>query len=134
LTDKVSDLKEYNMREHLKGIIISSFIVFMLACATTPVSITSSNTPLNDKRIAENLGKVDGKSDYCFAVFGLWMIGKPDIQAAIDNALNKKKADALINIKCYEDWKYFLFVSFTRVIVEGEAIKFQKQSEYVEPY
>jgi hypothetical protein len=122
------------MRDHFKAIIISFFIVFMLACATTPVSITSSNTPFNDKRILENLGKVEGESNYCFAVFGLWMIGKPDIQAAIDDAITKKKADALINIKCYEYWRYVFFVSFTKVIVEGEAVKLQKQSDYVEPY
>jgi hypothetical protein len=122
------------MRNRYKAIIIISFIVFMLACATTPVSITSSNMPLNDKKISENLGKVEGESKYCISVLGFWMIGKPDIQMAIDDALSKKKADALINIKCYEDWKYIFFVSFTKVIVEGEAIKFQKPSEYVEPY
>jgi hypothetical protein len=123
------------MSKHFKIIIFLFCIAFMLACATTPVSITSSNTPLNDKKIAENLGKVEGESDYCFSVLGMWMIGKPDIQGAIFDALNKKKADALINIKCYEDWRYFFFVSITKVIVEGEAVKFQKPSEqYVEPY
>jgi hypothetical protein len=107
----------------------------MLSCATTPVSITSSNTPLNDKKIAENLGKVEGKGNLTVSIFGLWMVQKPDIQSAIDDALYKKKADALINIKCYEEWQYYFFISFTRVIVEGEAVKFQIPSEQnVEPY
>ncbi len=124
------------MSKHFKTIIILFCIAFMLSCATTPVSITSSNTPLNDKKIAENLGKVEGERKFnCFAIFGLWMIQKPDIQSAIDDALYKKKADALINIKCYEEWQYYFFISFTRVIVEGEAVKFQKPSEqYVDPY
>jgi hypothetical protein len=122
------------MNKNFKVMIILFILCSLFACATTPVSITSSNTPLNDKKIAENIGKVEGESKYCISVFGFWMIGKPDIQMAIDDALSKKKADALINIKCYEDWKYIFFVSFTKVIVEGEAVKFQKPSEYVEPY
>ncbi|MBN2403398.1 MAG: hypothetical protein JXN64_13520 [Spirochaetes bacterium] len=123
------------MSKHIKTIIIIFFIGCMLSCATTPVSVTSSNTPLNEKRIAENLGKVEGVSFPCYSIFGIWMLGWPDIQSAIDSALAENGADALINIKCYEKWTYFLFFSITTVIVEGEAVTFQKPGgQYVEPY
>jgi hypothetical protein len=123
------------MNRHFKTIILLFFFACMLSCATTPVSITSSNTPLNDKKIAENLGKVEGVSFPCYSVLGIWMLGWPDIQSAIDSALKEKGADALINIKCYEKWTYYLFFSITTVIVEGEAVKFQKPSEQnIEPY
>ena len=121
------------MCKHFKTIIILIVVGCILSCAT-PVCITSSNTPLNDKKITENLGKVEGESNSCFAILGLWMLGKPDIQTAIDDALNKKKADALINIKCYETTYYFIVGSITKVIVEGEAIKTQKQEQYIGPY
>lgn len=101
-------------------------IISLSSCVTTPVSITASNTPLHDKIIAENLGKVEGESNLRFAILGLWMIGKPDIQEAIDDALAKKKAEALINIKCYEVYYYFFAGSLTRVVIEGEAVKFRK--------
>ncbi len=122
------------MKKQFKIIIILFCIASFATCATTPVSITSSNTPLNGKRISENLGKVEGEGNLSVAIFGLWSIQRPDIQSAIDDALYKKKADALINIKCYESWQYYFFISFTRVIVEGEAVKLQEQSMYVEPY
>ena len=75
------------------------------------------------------MGKVEGESNWAFSVFGLWMIGRPDIQTAIDKALAKKNADALINIKCYETYKYFLFGSITTVTVEGDAIKLYKYED-----
>jgi len=105
-------------------------VILVSSCATTPVSVTASNTPLHDKIIAENLGKVEGKTDLLtfqgFSILGVWMLGKPDIQEALDNALAQKKADALINIKCYETYYYFLFGSITQVVIEGEAVKFIK--------
>ncbi|MFH0977565.1 MAG: hypothetical protein V1874_17435 [Spirochaetota bacterium] len=116
---------------HTKIIFYSILIIITISsCATAPVCITSSNTPLNDKKISENLGKVEGESDsWTISLFCLWTLGKPDIQSAIDNALSKKKGDALINIKCYEDGYNFILFGLTKVKIEGEAVIFQKQSE-----
>jgi len=72
------------------------------------------------------MGKVKGKSGMTWSILGLWMIGRPDIQSAIDKALQKNEADALINIKCYEDDYYLILFGLTRVSVEGEAVKFEK--------
>ncbi len=101
--------------------IIIACVVFMLSCAT--VSETSSNTPIHNKTITENLGKVEGNSSYVFALFGIWMFGRPDIQTAIDDALSKKGGDALINIKYHESWIYFIVGSLTKVTIEGEAVR-----------
>jgi hypothetical protein len=105
------------------SIIMLAGVVFLLSCATTPVGITSSNTPLHNKTITENLGKVEGESSIRFALLGLWTFGKLDIQSAIDDALSKKGGDAMINIKCYESYTYFLIGSVKKVRIEGEAVK-----------
>ncbi|MBN1495159.1 MAG: hypothetical protein JXA07_00220 [Spirochaetes bacterium] len=108
-----------------------SLIVFTILlntqCITTPVGLTSSSTPVQEKKIIENYGPVQG-SDRVWSVFGLWMIGRPDIDRAIQDALKQKGGDALINVTCYEKSAWFFFVSSHRVIVQGEAIRFEKGS------
>ena len=46
-----------------------------------------------------------------------------DIRNAIENALKKKKADALINVRWYEKKYHFILFSHSTVLVEGEAVK-----------
>jgi len=95
------------------------------SCITTPVSIPESNTPLAGKKISENLGKAEGSSSYAFSVLGFWMIGRPDIEEAVNNAIQSKKGDALINVRCYQTYLWFVLIGLTDVTVEGEAVKFE---------
>lgn len=116
---------------------IRSLTIIMLAfimnnaCITTPIGVTSSSTPVHDKKIVMNFGPVRG-SDRVWSVFGLWMIGRPDIDRAIQDALKQKGGDALINVTCYEKTSWFFFVSSHTVMVEGEAVSFEKVSQEVE--
>jgi len=96
--------------------------IFLSACSTTPVCVTSSLTPLQGRAVTENLGHCTG-SDSAWSILGLFMIGRPDINSAINRALKSKKGDTLINVRCYETYSYFLFFSWTTVTVEGDAIK-----------
>ncbi len=98
-------------------------MLFLAGCVTTPVCITSSNTPVNGKTIEENMGTTRG-SDSAVSIFGLWMVGRPDTGVAIDEAIENKKADALVNVQCYQETSYYILFSLTRVVVEGEAVKF----------
>ena len=102
-------------------------VLFLSACITTPVSVTSSTTPVHDKKVTVNYGPVQG-SHRAWSVLGLWMIGRPDIDKAIQNALQQKGGDALINVTCYEKTAWFLFVSMHTVVVEGEAVSFAKEN------
>lgn len=94
-----------------------------VACSTVPISATSTLTPLEGKTVAENLGKTKG-TDSAFSVLGLYMIGRPDIDLAMKEALAAKQADTLINVRLYQRWSYFLLFDYTTVIVEGDAVKF----------
>ncbi len=107
------------------AILIASLV--FSGCKTTPVAVTSSTTPLHDKKIVENFGAVKG-SHRAWSVFGLWMIGRPDTDRAIRKALDVHGGDALINVTCYEKMTWYFFVSSHEVVVEGEAVAFQKEA------
>ena len=58
----------------------------------------------------------------------MWTFGKPDLDVAINDAVKKKKGDAMINVQWYERTYYFVLFSLHRVYVVGDIIKF-KQAE-----
>ena len=103
-------------------IIIASLL--LQGCLTMS-GISSSTTPLVNKKIETNAGKTEG-SDGAISILGLWMIGRPDIGSAIEEAKKKKNADALINVRWHEKTNYFLLFSYTIVTVEGDAVRFKK--------
>lgn len=117
---------------HIKLITILVSITLVAAlltsCITTPVTVTSSTTPMQDKKITMNYGPVQGKSR-TWSLFGLWMIGRPDIDKAIQDALKKKGGDALINVTCYEKTAWYLLFTFHWVVVEGEAVSFENKEQ-----
>jgi len=110
--------------------------LLMLACTfyacVTPMGMTSSSTPLEGKRVASNLGKAEGR-DSAWSVLGLWSIGRPDIDKAIEEAVKSKNGDAIINVRWYEKTYYFVFASYTELIVLGDVIKFEAVEEPEKP-
>lgn len=99
------------------------FILIIAGCTTSPVCVTSSVTPMSGKTVTQNLGKCEGK-DTAYSVLGLFMLGRPDLDLAIKDALSQKGGDTLVNVRCYETLNYFLLFSINTVTVEGEAVKF----------
>jgi hypothetical protein len=110
--------------KHIKIIFLMAVVTIIITgCSTSPVCVTSSVTPMSGKTVAENLGKCSG-SDTAFSFLGLFMFGRPDLDIAIREALDDKKGDPLINVRCYETTRYFLLFGTNTVIVEGDAVKF----------
>ena len=62
-----------------------------ISCSTAPVCVTSSSTPIYGKMAAQNLGRTEGSSS-AWSFLGLWMVGRPDMGAALDEALRQKAA------------------------------------------
>jgi hypothetical protein len=121
--------KELPMKTKFAIIACTAFASFMLTnCSTTPISMAASNTPLQGVHVKDNLGKTTG-DDSAVSVLGIFMIGHPDIDLAIKAALKDKKGDALINVRCYESYTYFLLFSISTVRVEGEAVQFAPAEE-----
>jgi hypothetical protein len=55
------------------------------------------------------------------------MIGRPDIDIAIKDALKQKGGDAIINVSCYEKSSWFFFVGMHTVVIEGEAVSLESK-------
>jgi hypothetical protein len=100
----------------------------LTSCITTPVTVTSSTTPMQDKKITMNYGPVQG-TNRTWSLFGLWMIGRPDIDKAIQDALKKKGGEALINVTCYEKTAWYFFFSLHYVVIEGEAVSYETMEQ-----
>ena len=109
----------------MKKLVLFAIITATLlaaSCSTAPICATSSITPMEGKKVTENLGRTSG-SDSAFSVFGLFMIGSPDMQKAIEKALKEKGGDTLINVRCYEVMRYYLLFSTTEFVIYGDAVK-----------
>ena len=117
-----------SMKQSTILVSITLVAVLVTSCITTPVTVTSSTTPMQDKKITMNYGPVQGMNR-TWSLFGLWMIGRPDIDKAIQDALKKKGGDTLINVTCYEKTAWYFLFSFHWVVVEGEAISFEKKEQ-----
>ncbi|NMB65960.1 MAG: hypothetical protein GYA16_13940 [Spirochaetes bacterium] len=107
--------------KNIVPLIIMITIVLLTGCVT-PMGMTASSTPLHNRIIVENLGQAEG-SDWSWSLFGLWSVGRPDMDRAIDEAIASKNGDALINVRWYEKHYYFVLFSITKVIVTGQVIK-----------
>jgi hypothetical protein len=64
-----------------------------------------------------------------YSLFGLWMIDNPDIEKAVNRAIDKKQGDAMINVNWNETTSWFIIISTHTVEVNGEVIKFEKPEE-----
>ncbi|MEW6527838.1 MAG: hypothetical protein AB1444_14370 [Spirochaetota bacterium] len=102
-------------------ILIIIVTAFFNGCVT-PMGMTASSTPLHNRIIVENLGQAEG-SDWSWSIFGLWSVGRPDLDTAIHKAIASKNGDALINVRWYEKQYYFVLFSVTKVVVTGQVIK-----------
>ena len=95
------------MKNVLTIIAALALSVSAISCITAPVCVTASTTPVYGKMNVEKLGKTEGSSS-AWSILGLWMMGRPDIGKAIDEAVRAKNASALIDVRCYETWRWFL--------------------------
>ena len=119
-----TNIKGEEMRIKIKLVMFIALVAVVgSSCSTSPISYTSSVTPMEGKVIVENLGKTQG-DDSAYSILGIYMIGRPDLDLALRSAIEKKGGDTLINVSCYETYSWFLFFSKSTVLVEGEAVKF----------
>lgn len=98
----------------------------MVNCASSSAGIATSNIPIVEKKYTV-LGPVE-KSTYWvtidLAVLG-FPLSKPPIHALVEEAIADKEADALINIRHWNDKIIILFVTVNRFGLNAEAVRFE---------
>ena len=96
-------------------------------CASSSSGITTSNIPVVNRKYTV-LGPVQNTETwYTFdvALFG-FPLDKPPIDKIVSRAISEKNADALINIKYWQDKIIILFITVNRIGISAEAIKFEE--------
>ena len=114
------------MLKEILVVFISSVFLFSCSSVYQPIQSTPSNILIPDRKTFETIGPTEGIS--CQSLFGWIRIeGKgTDVQLAIDDALEKVDADALINMTIdYERLVVFFVISKQCTKVKGTAIKFK---------
>jgi len=93
-----------------------------LSCVTTEVARQASTIPIAPSMEVRDLGPTRGSST-AWSFLGLWMWGRPETGAAMDEAVREKGGDALVDVRCYQTWRWFVLFTTTTVYVEGKAVK-----------
>ena len=115
-----------NHTNKIKKLIIIPFLFIFINCATSSSGITTSNIPVVNRKYTV-LGPVQNTETwYTFdvALFG-FPLDKPPIDKIVNRAISEKNADALINIKYWQDKIILLFITINRIGISAEAIKFE---------
>jgi hypothetical protein len=112
----------HNRKQYTAAIALIGALLFT-SCASTPVPKLQSTVPIGENTKYENLGWSSGSSS-TWSLFGLWMWGRPDVDLAFDEAIQKRKGHAMIDVTCRERTLWFILFSITTVRVQGEVIKF----------
>ncbi|PJZ70919.1 hypothetical protein CH373_06870 [Leptospira perolatii] len=109
----------------LGALILSSFI----QCATASAGLSTSTIPMADKKY-KVLGPVEGQETWF--TFDIAIIGipfhAPPIDKLVDSLQKSKEADALINIRYWNDKFVLLFLTINRFHISAEAVKFEEDS------
>ncbi len=115
------------MKNKINKIVIFTILLSLIQCASSSSGITTSNIPVVNRKYTV-IGPVQNTETwYTFdiALFG-FPLEKPPIDKIVDRAISEKNADALINIKYWQDKIIFLFITTNRIGISAEAIKFEE--------
>jgi len=110
--------------KYLKLVLLGSVCFLLAGCACIPGGISASSTPLNNKPY-HTLGYTSA-TDSRFLLLGIIpLTGSNSTKDALNKAIKKAGADALIDVTVdgYNQW----FIILSRVVtkVEGTGIRFE---------
>ena len=115
------------MKNKINKIVIFTILLSLIQCASSSSGITTSNIPVVNRKYTV-IGPVQNTETWY--TFDIALVGfpleKPPIDKIVDRAISEKNADALINIKYWQDKIIFLFITTNRIGISAEAIKFEE--------
>ena len=116
----------------MKKILFLFSLVFLLNCASSNAGIATSNIPIVNKKY-KVVAVVD--KERTWKAFDIGIIGaafsEPPINEMVRDALSENEADALVNIKYWQDRRIFLFLTWHRLHINAEAVKFEEEVQNV---
>ena len=119
-------MKIKSMKTILMLLLIIFSVLFCSGCGINGCNIKPENVYIKkpgDTVKYETIGEADFKK-YGFGLLGI-PIFVPNINAAFDNDIQNKGADAIINVSLQSDLlQYLLVINFTEYKLNGTYIKF----------
>lgn len=115
---------------YFKKLIYSLFfivgIILLTNCATSSAGISTSNIPITDQKYTV-ISPVEKTTYWITIDFGIigFPLQKPPVNSLVNEALNETEADALINIRHWNDKIVILFVTINRFGLTAEAVRFE---------
>ena len=98
----------------------------LMNCASSSAGLATSNIPIVNRKYKVIAPVQDSIS---WVTFDIAIIGipfrKPPIDKLVERSINQKEADALINIKYWQDRIILFFITWNRLGISAEAIKFE---------
>lgn len=118
--------KEHSMNKICLCLLALSGMVGFGNCASASAGLATSNIPVGDKKYTI-LGPVEKSTRFYAIDFGLvaFPTERPPLSRLVDEAMAEKSADALVNIRYWNDRIIFLFITIHRIGLQAEAIKFE---------
>jgi hypothetical protein len=110
------------MRIVVVGLLLGGLALAM-GCATTPGGIAPSTTPLEGRKYTV-LGPTQGVDSRICLLGILPISGRNSLKGAIEKAVRRKNADALIEVTADAYNQYWILFSKNATHVEGIAIRF----------
>lgn len=106
--------------------IVTLLLFSFFSCTTTSAGISTSNIPIVNKKY-QILNTVSGTKGWIALDFGIVGIplSEPLLNQLMQELINQNEADALINIRYWNDKMIFGFITYHRVGITAEAVKFE---------
>ncbi|MBP7280154.1 MAG: hypothetical protein KBA66_01160 [Leptospiraceae bacterium] len=100
----------------------------LIGCASSSAGISTSNVPIVNKKYTV-IGPVEAKKGWLTLDMAIFAIpfDKPPINEMTDEMIKSKEADALINIRYWQDRSIYLIFTWNRLGINAEAIKFSEE-------
>ncbi len=115
-----------------KLVIRTSILLLLLSfsnCSTSSAGITTSNVPIGNKKY-KVLSPVEDYTAWVSLDIGIigFPVSKPPVNRLMKESVQKKSADALINIHYWNDSIVLFLITIHRFGFHAEAIKFEEEN------
>ncbi len=112
----------------MKKIIYIILCAALISCASSSAGISTSNIPIANKKY-KVIGPVEAKNSWFTLDVAILAVAfsTPPINEMMDEMIRSKEADALINIRYWQDRTIFLFLTRNRLGINAEAVKFTEE-------
>ncbi len=108
------------------GLFVIFTIIFFVKCATSTAGLATSNIPIVNKNY-KVIGSVEGKMGWW--TFDIGIIGiplkKPPMVELVKQLIKQKNADALVNIRYWNDKTIILFMTYNQIGINADAVRFE---------